>query len=398
MEIPATDPEFTFGAAIEMGVKGKEDEIVAVCDVAGKEYGIETALEKMHGEWEGIALEVKEYKETGTYVIRIEDEHAQMLDDQIVMTQAMSFSPYKAPFADEIATWEKTLRMVSDVLEEWLEVQRSWQYLEPIFGSDDIMEQLPLEGKRFGAVDRQWRKTLVVAEEEPGVIVACNKKELLELFRESNRVLDGVQKGLAEYLEMKRLAFSRFFFLSNDELLQILSQTKNALAVQPHLRKCFEAIHSLDFEQDLKITAMNSVEGEKVPFSEHMYPKGPVEIWLGEVQRIMIQSCRQSIIDSLVDYQAQKRAAWVKCWPAMTVLAVGCTYWTSEGETAIKAGKLARWFDKNISQLNDLTDLVQEQAVQAGTRDARRAHRHRRPRARRRHVAPEPKGHGAQRF
>ena len=358
LEIPATDPEFTFGAAIEMGIKGKEDEIVAVCDVAGKEYGIETALEKMHGEWEGIALDVKEYKETGTYVIRIEDEHAQMLDDQIVMTQAMSFSPYKAPFADEIATWEKTLRTVSDVLEEWLEVQRSWQYLEPIFGSDDIMEQLPLEGKRFGAVDRQWRKTLVVAEEEPGVIVACNKKELLELFRESNRVLDGVQKGLAEYLEMKRLAFSRFFFLSNDELLQILSQTKNALAVQPHLRKCFEAIHSLDFEQDLKITAMNSVEGEKVPFSEHMYPKGPVEIWLGEVQRIMIQSCRQSIIDSLVDYQAQKRAAWVKCWPAMTVLAVGCTYWTSEGETAIKAGKLARWFDKNISQLNDLTDLV----------------------------------------
>ena len=358
VSIPAADPEFTFGAAIEMGVKAKEEAIVAVCDVAGKEYGIETALEKMHREWEGIVLEVKEYKETGTYVIRIEDEHAQMLDDQIVMTQAMSFSPFKAPFADEIDTWEATLRMTSDVLEEWLEVQRSWQYLEPIFGSDDIMEQLPLEGKRFGAVDRQWRKTLVIAEEDPGVIAACNKKELLELFRESNRVLDGVQKGLAEYLEMKRLAFSRFFFLSNDELLQIVSQTKNALAVQPHLRKCFEAVHSLDFEKDLKITAMNSVEGEKVPFAEHMYPTGPVEIWLGQVQRIMIKSCRQSIIDSLVDYQAQKRAAWVKCWPAMTVLAVGCTYWTSEGESAIKAGKLAKWFDKNISQLDDLTDLV----------------------------------------
>ena len=37
-------------------------------------------------------------------------------------------------------------------------VQRSWMYLEPIFGSDDIMQQLPLEGKRFAAVDRSWRK------------------------------------------------------------------------------------------------------------------------------------------------------------------------------------------------------------------------------------------------
>ena len=115
----------------------------------------------------------------------------------------------------------------------------------------------------------------------PAVLKLCNDRGMLEMFRESNRVLDGVQKGLADYLETKRLAFARFFFLSNDELLQILSQTKNPLAVQPHLRKCFEAINSLDFQADLTITAMNSVEGEKVPFAEHMKPKGNVEHWLG---------------------------------------------------------------------------------------------------------------------
>jgi hypothetical protein len=60
----------------------------------------------------------------------------------------MSFSPYKKPFEERIAKWDQTLCTSQDVIEEWLKVQQSWLYLEPIFSSDDIAAQLPTENKR----------------------------------------------------------------------------------------------------------------------------------------------------------------------------------------------------------------------------------------------------------
>ena len=80
------------------------------------------------------------------------------------------------------------------------------------------------------------------------------------VLHQANAELERVQKNLADYLETKRVAFARFYFLSNDELISILSQTKDPNAVQPHLRKCFEAVHAI---------TMRGVECEMVDMVRH---------------------------------------------------------------------------------------------------------------------------------
>ncbi|KAI9104654.1 dynein heavy chain and region D6 of dynein motor-domain-containing protein [Phlyctochytrium arcticum] len=354
------DASLTLTDILKMNLLERVETISKVCDNAGKEYSIEAALDKMDNEWKAIALDIIPYKDTGTSIMKISDDVIRLLDDHIVMTQSMSFSPYKKPFAERIALWEGKLRTVQEVVEAWMACQRGWLYLEPIFSSDDIVTQLPVESKRFTTMDRTWRRIMTQAKQKPGVIEFCSDYRLLDSFKECNKLLELVSKGLSAYLESKRISFPRFFFLSDDELLQILSQTKDPTAVQPHLRKCFENVASLEFGEKNLIEAIYSAEGEKIMVAEPFYPKGPVEEWLLKVEDQMRRSVKKVIIEGLASYHLKARTDWVLDWPGQAVIACSQTYWTKEVTEALKIGQagVKTLYTRLLEQLEGLVGLV----------------------------------------
>ncbi|CAM9225721.1 unnamed protein product, partial [Ectocarpus sp. 4 AP-2014] len=356
------DDSYTLAMVIEQELHKNAEVITKVSETASKEFAIESALDKMQGAWATVKLNTEEYRETGTSILKGVDDYMSLLDEHITMTQAMTFSTFKGPFEERIENWNSTLQVVSELIDEWLAVQRNWLYLQPIFDSEDINKQLPAEGKRFSSVDKHWRATMASAGGGAMCIRFCNDAKLLDKFRESAKLLDMVQKGLSDYLETKRAGFSRFYFLSNDELLEILSQTKDPLRVQPHLRKCFEGIKTVDFADDLTIHGMNSSEGEKVPFKAPVNPNGKnIENWMVEVCDMMCASVREQMMLGVNDYLVIDRTQWMQNWPGQIVLNGSQVHWTAETEAAMLEGGnegVHRYYEQLIGQLNDMVYLI----------------------------------------
>ncbi|KAH6585966.1 hypothetical protein BASA50_000909 [Batrachochytrium salamandrivorans] len=358
------DETTSLSMVLERNLAQYMDALEQISAMATKEFSFENALRKMYSEWKDVELTTIDYKDTGTQILASVEDIQTLLDDQIVKTQTMRSSPFIKEFEEETRLWDEKLTLIQEILDEWLKVQTTWLYLEPIFSSEDIMRQMPSEAKRFISVNKTWKDTMLYCSRDRHVQVVCNMPDILQRLKDSNYELELIQKGLNQYLEIKRLYFPRFFFLSNDEMLEILSETRDPTRVQPHLKKCFEGVNGLAFESNQDISGMYSAQKEFIKFTSVVSTSdaaGAVEKWLLEVEKTMIASVRHVTAAAFENYKEIPREKWVIDWPGQVVLCASQIYWTKEVEFTILEGRafsLKRLLETNTERLSKIVELV----------------------------------------
>ncbi|XP_055621192.1 dynein axonemal heavy chain 12 [Toxorhynchites rutilus septentrionalis] len=335
---------------------------------ANKELQLQQNLAAMIKEWETIEFKLNPFKDTNINILSGLDEIQSVLDDHIIKTLAMRGSAFVKPCEKEVKEWYKTLTRVNKTLEQWGKVQSTWLYLLPIFSSADIVAQMPNEGRMFQQVDKTYRMYMKIVEANRSVMNVASAKGVLEALEQSNELLEEITDGVNQYLEKKRLYFPRFFFLSNDEMLEILSETKDPLRVQPHLSKCFEGVNRLEFDQDFDIRSMFSIEKEQVQFVEKVSTteaRGSVEKWLLRVEEEMLKAVSNEINSSFQSYKEKPRDSWVLDWPGMVVLCVSQIYWAANIHSCLgkKPDAIGQYYEQLQTELMDVVTLIRSKEI-----------------------------------
>ncbi|XP_017780151.1 PREDICTED: dynein heavy chain 6, axonemal [Nicrophorus vespilloides] len=379
------DEELTLELLESLKVFSYPEELMEISGQASSEFSLEALLKKVEEAWKSLEFPIIAHRDSkDVWILGSTEEVQAVLDESNINMNTISSSRHVGPIKPRVDEWIRLLDQFTRTLDEWLMCQQSWIYLEVIFSAPDIQRQLPSEAKMFLIVDKTWKEIMRRTSKVPLAMEAATYPGLLDALIKNNQLLEQIMKCLESYLETKRVAFPRFYFLSNDELLDILAQTRNPHAVQPHLRKCFDAISRLEFgtknvtegeDGELvetatpvlttDIVAMISPEGERVVLSKGLKARGNVEDWLGKVEEAMFASLRKLMKASIYDHISRPRNKWVLDHANQIILTVSQIMWArdvhmilDECRYADRVHEMEAFEKKNIAELNKLAVLI----------------------------------------
>ncbi|XP_054988433.1 dynein axonemal heavy chain 17 [Sorex araneus] len=363
--------ETTLADLLQLNLHRYEDEVRGIVDKAVKESGMEKVLRSLDSTWSTMVFEHEVHPRTGVILLKSDEVLVETLEDNQVQLQNLMMSKYLSHFLKEVTSWQQKLSTADSVIAIWFEVQRTWSHLESIFiGSEDIRMQLPQDARLFDSIDREFKALMEDAVKTPNVVEATNKPGLLNKLEELKKSLAVCEKALAEYLETKRLAFPRFYFVSSADLLDILSNGNDPVEVSRHLSKLFDSLCQLKFQlgpegKPAKVgLGMYSKEDEYVDFDRECDLSGQVEVWLNRVLDRMCATLRHEIPEAVVTYEEKPREQWIFDYPAQIALTCTQIWWTTE--VGLAFARLEEGYEnaikdynkKQISQLNTLITLL----------------------------------------
>ena len=183
-------------------------------------------------------------------------------DKQCVLA-SLKESAYFSSFSDRGEAFEKKLSYLTKFIELLHDIQSKWIFLAPLF----LNGAIPNEKHIFCEIGNVFGDTMRRIKEEPRLFCFIDNAIHLDLHKTLSKALwqiERCQRALVVYLEEKRSSFPRFYFLCDEELLELLGQCKEVHIVHKHLLKLFQAIYEISLDEEYFITEMKSIDGEVV--------------------------------------------------------------------------------------------------------------------------------------
>ena len=348
--------------------------IESVSNDASNEAALLKMLHEIETTWDGIEFTMVLHKDLKDFYLvgDMEDIIAQLDETQVQLSTIRS-SRYVGAIKSQVDDISRAMNQLAKCLDYIAQFQIAFNSLNKVFSSSDIQRELATEAKELVTLERQYKAWGLHARDTPKVYKLCASEKTVAQFETWIKSTEEIQKALEAFLQKKRTAFPRFYFLSNENLIKIFAEARNPKSVQPFLPKLFDGIHTLEFAavgQD--ILAMNSIEGESISLVK-CQTLGAIEVWLTGVEKSMKLSLHRVLKEGRMQYDDLPRVEWIQKHPAQVISVISQINFALSVEEALMSEnpinsliELRGKMEENLSALADLVRCQLPRAMRSG--------------------------------
>uniref|UniRef100_A0A1I8P5Z9 Dynein heavy chain linker domain-containing protein n=1 Tax=Stomoxys calcitrans TaxID=35570 RepID=A0A1I8P5Z9_STOCA len=198
-------------------------EITQIVRQASSEQVVRQALTELD-QWSVTAqLKLIQQNDSSGQSISLIKDYQEVLnkigDNQSLLQSAKNSAAFEA-FSDQAELWESRLNSLDAILTSLNQSQRRWVYLEPVFEAGTLKNEEAL----FKRIDKDFRYIMREIQSDPRVISLMKINNITTIVKSLETQLTRCQNNLMSYIMDKRNSFPRFYFLGDDDLLEILGQ------------------------------------------------------------------------------------------------------------------------------------------------------------------------------
>jgi dynein heavy chain 1, cytosolic len=363
----------TLGDVWDLQLATTEKVIRDIIAQAQGEMALEEFLKQVRETWQNYSLDLVNYQNK-CRLIRGWDDLFAKCSENLNSLQAMRHSPYYKEFEEDASSWEDKLNRVHVLFDVWIDVQRQWVYLEGVFtGNAEIKHLLPLESSRFQNINGEFFAVMKKVYKSSFVLDVLNIEGVQKSLERLAELLNKIQKALGEYLERERMSFPRFYFVGDEDLLEIIGNSNDTFRVAKHFKKMFAGLSGLLMDEESSITGITSKEGEQVPLKRDISiirtPK--INDWLAALESNMKLTLAELLSEAVEQFEPiflapdVDRTAfsdYLANYPAQIVVLGTQVVWTSAVQASLEAGgqDLSALHDSELRILDLLAQTVLE--------------------------------------
>ena len=153
---------------------------------------------------------------------------------------------------------------------------------------------MPTEDGIFKKYDVIFKEDMARLNDNRNAIKGLLQEGFLEKLGLLQYNFEGIQKRLKMFLENKRGFFARFYFLPDNDLLEMIGSSKEPKKIMIHIGKIFEGIKDLGYNNDNKgprgksveIESIKSSDGEEITI-QAVEVDSKIEIWIKKLLKAM---------------------------------------------------------------------------------------------------------------